>query len=184
LRVTGPIFALDLGSAFTGWASGCASERPTSGTIPLKLKTQGREIAFGNLMAFLGELWIKQIPALVVKESPLPLQGYKNASNSQAAVQIAYGLHGIVEGLAARFGIRCESIHDATIRKFFIGKGRLGSRPDTKAAVVQRCHLLKLMPRECQDEDRADALAVWSWASATYGGRAADVLHLFGERAA
>lgn len=184
MHVNGIIFALDLGAAATGVATGCPNERPSSRVIPLKRKDEESAIAFANLMAFLGEEWIKSTPALVVKEAPLPLQGFAHLGNSQAAVEMTYGLHAIVSGLAARFNIPCKDAHPSSVRRHFIGKARVGTRAATKVAVVQRCHLLGYMPRHINEDNQADALAIWDFASATFGGRAAKVLHLFGEKVA
>lgn len=174
------IFALDLGQR-CGFAASTVGDSPRSGAVRLKKPGEHRAVALGNLVAWLNEEWSRERPTLVVKEAPLPLQAYRDRGNSEAAVLMAYGLHGVVEAMAARFGLRLEQAHPATIRKHFIGKGRMGARKDTKAAVVQRAQLLGFMPKDCFDDDRADAIALYDWAAATHGGRAAKVLHLFGE---
>jgi hypothetical protein len=175
------IFSLDLGTK-VGFAFGPAEAVPQSGTVILKRPNEHRSIALSNLMAWLHEEWSRSRPDLVVKEAPMPLQAFRDRGNSEAGVLMAYGLHGIVEAMSRRFGIRLEQAHPSTIRKHFIGRGRLGARSETKGAVIQRCHVLGLMPRDCRDEDRADAIASWDWASATFGQRSASKLYLFGEK--
>jgi hypothetical protein len=176
------VFALDL-AVRTGFAVGAPGACPRSGVVTLKRPGELPAVAFSNLIAFLNDQ-LGEGPDLIVKEAALPLQGFKDRSNSAAAVILAYGMHAIVEGMAGRFGIRVESVAAPTIRKHFIGRAKLGDRRATKHAVIDRCHLLKLMPRECVDDNRADALATWDFACATFGRRSFDApaLRLFGER--
>ena len=115
-------------------------------------------------------------------EAPLPLQAYRNLGNAAATVRMTHGLHSIVEGMCVRFGLHHEEVADATIRKHFIGRRNMGERANTKAAVIQRCHVLGYMPKECNDDNRADALALWDYAAAIHGAKASR-LHLFGEAA-
>src|SRR5207253_12209 len=102
-------------------------------------------------LAWLNDEWSRGRPALIVKEAPLPLQAFRDRANSEAGVLMAHGLHGIVEAMSVRFGLRLEEAHPATVRKHFIGRARLGARAETKVAVVQRCHVLGLLPRDCRD---------------------------------
>jgi hypothetical protein len=174
----GAILALDLGIQM-GWCQGPSN----SGSVRLRAPGAPEGVAEGNLIAWLhGHLYLHS-PEVVVKESPLSLQGFANTHNSQEIVERTYGLHRIVLGMCNRFGIRCESVHPSTYRKHFIGRANCGARQDTKAAVIERCHLLKYLPRGCIDEDRADACAIWDWATAHFGRRrhGAKDLHLFGE---
>lgn len=174
----GPIFALDLGVR-TGFAVG-ADAPARSGFVLLKSDQEPPRAALGNMIAWLNQEWTKARPALVVKEAPLPLQGFKNAYNAEATVVLTYKLHGIVEAMSHRFAIPLREAHPATIRKHFIGIGRTGKRQDTKAAVIRRCQLLGYMPKECFDADRADAIAIWSFFAAITPSK----LYLFGETAA
>lgn len=137
----------------------------------------------GNLMAWLQREWKDHRPELVVREAPFPLEAFKRTRNSQEGVEMAYGLHGVLEGICDRYGVRLEKVYAATVRKHFIGRAHAKGRDRTKDMVVNRCWVLGLMPREVYDTDRADALAVFDWAAATYGQRAADKLYLFGEKA-
>lgn len=155
----------------------------------LKRAREPRHVAYANLIAFLAEEWGAAVPTLVAKEAMLPLEAFRKIENAQSTVYLQAGLHAIVEGMAIRFGLtrdQVEDVADSTARKHFIGKGRLGSRNETKAAVVQRCHVMGLMPRDCSDDNRADAIAVHDWACATFFSRSTSMarLHLFGEEAA
>jgi hypothetical protein len=184
----GPLLALDLGSEL-GWADGLPGDRiPQSGAEVLKEKREGRPVAMGNLLHFLDTRIRARKPALMVREAPLAIAAFKARRKgglplSQENLQMAYGLHGVTEAVAERWGIRLETVYPATVRAFFIGQANMGNRPATKSAVVQRCHLLGLMPKTCKNENQADALAIWFWAASHFGHRMADTLFLFQEKA-
>lgn len=179
--MAGAIFALDLASR-TGWAKGPVGTAPQSGTTILKQGDEPAAVAFGNLIAWLDEEWKRERPALVVSEAPFSLQAFGKHKNAEATVKMTYGLHSILAGMCHRFSLRLEQVHAATVRKHFIGKGNAGSREETKAVVVHRCHVLSYMPKDCLDDNRADALATWDWAAARV--QAPKELHFFGEHAA
>jgi hypothetical protein len=177
------IFALDLGKV-SGFAYGEAGSVPVSGAVRLAKPSEGRAVTFGNLVAFLDDKWRKQLPDLVVTEAPPALQGFANMGNAQNTVRATYGYHAIVEAMCARWGLRHEEFHAATVRKFFTGKGNHGSRQATKDATIIRCHLAKLMPADCVSEDQAEAVAVFEYAAHTYANKSiiGSTLFLHGEK--
>lgn len=177
----GQILAMDLGTK-TGWALGPAGACPRSGTVVLKHPDEPRDVCFSNMIFWLNDTLGRQPkPALIVKEAPFHLGAFAKRGNSEAAVLLTYGLHAVVEGIAHRWEVPCRSVADGTVRKHFLGKGRIGDRAATKAAVLDRCRLLRLIPKDCKDEDRADALAVHDWAAATLGGKRDRELYLYNE---
>lgn len=179
----GIIMALDMGVTL-GVAIGGPGAIPRSYSVRLKKPSQDGAMAMANLVAFLHAEFTKTRPALLVKEAPPALQGFANMGNAERTVRLTYGLHGVAEAMATRFGVPWHEVHDATARKHFLGRGRLGSRSETKAAVIARCHLLGFFAKTVTNEDRADACCVWDWACATLARTAPRDLHLFGERAA
>jgi Holliday junction resolvasome RuvABC endonuclease subunit len=181
----GLVYALDIGVR-SGFAYGRPGEKPTSGAMILKKPSEHRAVAFANFIATLNDHFTQFRPALVAKERWWGLGASANANgrgNSETVVYLHVGLHSIVEGLCGRHGIPWREAADSTIRKHFIGKGRMGDRDATKAAVVERCHLLGLMPRDKDDNNRADAIAVHDWACATFANRSISTttLYMFGE---
>lgn len=174
------ILALDL-AVRTGFAFGGPGSPVTSGVVVLKKPNEHRCVAFGNLIAWLDERLRNDRPDLVIREAPLALQAFRTLGNAAFTVRVTHGLHGIVEAMCHRYGICEDEAADATVRKHFIGRANCGNRAATKAAVVQRCHVLGYMPREATDDNRADACALFDFASATFGGRRDATLHLFGE---
>ena len=179
-RVTGPIWGLDLGR-LTGWAHGPPGEIPTSGTWKLKESSAPQDEAFATLIDNTQGAWKEKKPAMVAVEAPLTLAAMFKKNNSEDGVLMAFGLRAIIRGMCWRWNIKFVEVNNATSRKHFIGVGRVGERQLTKDAVVRRAQLLKLVPADCDDEDRCDALCIHDWAAATYGQRAASIneLHLF-----
>lgn len=181
-QVTGSIFCLDLGVA-SGFAKGRPGDAPVSGTVRLKQKGESIDVAFANLVAFLCQEFERDRPALVIKEQMLALQAFMAMGNAESTVRAHAGYHAIVEALCVRFGIPWDDVADSTARKHFIGRAHMGSRDETKAAVVERCKLLGLMPKDCDDDNRADALCVHDWACANFGSRAGSIdnFQLYGQ---
>jgi hypothetical protein len=154
----GDILAFDLGTR-CGVAHGLPGIAPASFAL---LLGRGVREAAGNLIEFLARR-LAERPLIVVKEAPLNLQAFSTTHMSEEVVRMTFGLHAVVEGMCGRFDIPCVEAHDATIRRHFTGRGRWGSREATKAAVLGRCWQLEYLPRDCADEDRADACAVFDW---------------------
>lgn len=177
--MAGVILAVDL-AVRTGFAVGPVGEIPRSGCVALKKKGQDADVAFGNLIWWLNDVLAREKPSIIVKEAPLALQVLARGHGSQASIEMTYGLHAITRGMGKRFGIEVRDAHDASIRKHFIGRGKMGSREETKRAVVQRCHLLGFLPKDNFDDNQADAIATWDFIAATIHNK----LYLFGERAA
>ncbi len=178
------IWALDLATA-TGFAYGEPGSIPASGSVLLKSRGEPRAVALGNLIAFLSASWSARRPDLLVKEPPMSLQAFLLVHSSEANVRMHHSLHGVVEAMATRFAIKYViEPHVSTVRKHYIGRANLGCRDATKWEVVLRSRLLGYVPKDCEDEDRCDALANWDYACATYGGKSmsTEKLFLFGER--
>jgi len=176
------IFALDLGVR-TGFCYGARGDDPRAtinGFDRLKTKDEPADAAYCKLLKFLSRYLSELGPMLVVKERMLPLQAFSNLGNAEHVVTLSRGLHAIVEGMCRLHGIEWKDAPDATVRKHFIGQGRVGKRTETKRAVVKRAQLLGYIRTTCADEDVADACAIFDWASHTPPNE----LFLFGEEAA
>ena len=126
-------------------------------------------------------------PELVIYEAPLPIgalmdvgdDGKIGYRSSPKTISLLNGLADGVEVICGPYGIRTAIGNVQTVRKHFLGQAR---PEEPKAAVIKRCHLMGLMPDDCYDDNRADALALWDYAAATYGRRAPAELVLFGGR--
>lgn len=91
------------------------------------------------------------------------------AQKSQLAVESSLRLNGAVHAImGGRYHCNIVEPADSTIRAAVCGQGRTGKRDDTKVMVLQTLKLLKMIPTDSFDDNRADAVAGWVWTSAVY----------------
>lgn len=172
------IFALDI-ATYTGFAIGRAGEIPHSGTVRLKKPHEGPEIAAFNMRCFLRDRLMLERPDLICIEHYL----HPTAQKSGDAVILQLFCFGVAVSEAMARNVRVETPKAATIRKHFIGAANMGERKATKDAVIRRARLLGYIPRDCSDDNRADACALFDFAAATYARVQPHELHLFGASA-
>ena len=156
------VLALDLATR-TRYARGRVGETPLAGSIRFGNLHSGEgavfAAAFDWMVAQLGQ---EPLPDLVIIEDLLSPLAMRNETSRAVRDRLA-GLHGIVKGLAHRYGvgeIATASVGD--IRAHFIGYRTL-QRKEAKQAVMDRC---KALGWECPDDNAGDALALWSHACA------------------
>lgn len=172
------IIALDLGTR-CGIATGSQGEAPRSHVKVLKTPDMPREFAYAALLSLLDETFRASLPDLLVKEAPPQAAAFAMMGNAGATVRMTLGLHAITEAMCARYRVKWTEVASATVRKHFLGAANRGDRAKTKAAVVARCHLLGYLPKDCHDDDRADAISIFDWAASQ--SRKGGSLYLFGE---
>lgn len=162
------ILALDLATR-TGWARGRVNELPWSGSVGFGIDANGEKrtdaAVFGAAVDWIMAQFEQgePLPDLLIIEDMLSPLAMKNATSRAVRDRLA-GLHGIMKGMASRYGvgeIAIASVGD--VRAHFIGDRSL-QRDAAKRAVMERC---KMLGWECKDDNAADALAVWSFACAT-----------------
>lgn len=179
MRQDRPLVALDVGRLL-GVAVGMPGMIPESYSVVLSKPSAGLAVQAGNLIAFLDQLFRERKPFMLVKEAPFSLAAFSEHRVAEGVVKSAYALHGIIAGMCARHGVECRDAYESTVTKHFTGKGRHGGRAERKAAIIRRCRSLGYLPAGCNDDDRADACAVFDFAAATYA-RAPSRLVLFGQ---
>ncbi|MCC3246707.1 hypothetical protein LG047_15510 [Methylocystis sp. WRRC1] len=156
------IMALDIATV-CGFCIGRAGEIPRSGSVRLKRPCDGPEVAAFNMRAFLRDQFIFDRPDIIISEHFLNPVAQKSAD----AVVLQLYCHGVMHAEAMARNIRVHAPHAATVRKHFIGAANMGERKATKDAVLNRAKLLGYIPGDCRDDNRADAVALFDWASAT-----------------
>jgi hypothetical protein len=196
-RITGKIVALDLASN-TGWAVGSVGSKPSSISMRLRRHDDPHDVALENMWVELDREFRKGLPDLVAKEKMLHLAALALLKNNAENSVLQMKLHGVVEQKCRHHGIRWIDVGVTTARKHFVGIGGVtgGSskqrRAENKMMVLRRCQLLGLIekdttPRPYEETDpiynRADAICVWDYAAATFGGKSpsTEKLFLFGE---
>jgi hypothetical protein len=98
-----------------------------------------------------------------------------------SAVILSIGCHFVARAELMARQVRHEIVAPATVRKHFCGAAHAGERADTKRMVIQRARVLGYIPRDCSDDNRADACAMWDWAAETFGRASRRELVMFGE---
>lgn len=181
------ILACDLATN-AGFAIGNAGEKPRSWSKRLRSTDDDPERAFKRLGIDLRDLFMMEKPDLIVVEAPISMggmverddknpRGFKFKSKPET-IYILTGLVGVVFGIAGPYGIAARKVNVQTVRRHFLGVARPA---DPKKATVARCHMLGLMPRDCKDDNRADAIALHDYAAATYARAIPSQLILHGE---
>lgn len=170
------IAALDIATV-CGFAFGEAGAIPQSGSVRLKRFGEPPEVAAFNMRAFLRDRFMLERFDLLAIEHFLNPAAQKSAD--AVILQIMCFGVAVAEGMAR--GMRIEAPQPSTIRKHFIGRANMGERRDTKAAVLGRAKTLGYVPRDCRDDNRADACALFDFAAATYARVPPRDLVFFGE---
>lgn len=119
-----------------------------------------------GLVRFLNQRLKTDRPAVVVKEAALSLAAYRELGTGEDAIRSAYGLSAVVTGVCGFYGVPCRDVSVAVATKHFTGMVRHGGRAARKKAIIAQCKALGYLPKDCLDDNRADALAMWDWACA------------------
>jgi hypothetical protein len=153
------ILSLDL-AITSGWARGAPGTEPTYDSLRFASQGASHAAIFGNTLEWLiTETAGDRCPDMIVYEAPIIAKwGKTNAKTNE----ILQGLPALVEAVAFMRGIhgkRLRRIHVSKVRSYFIGKDRC-ERKEAKQLTIRKCKLLRWHP---QDDNAADALALWSY---------------------
>jgi crossover junction endodeoxyribonuclease RuvC len=156
------ILALDIATR-SGWARGIVGATPIAGSVCFAKHDDSSDNAiFANALAWISEL-LKPEPRpqrLVIEAmlSPLAMKG----ETSRAVRDRLAGLHGIVRAVAYLRGIYdIRTVAVADVRWHFIGANPRRAR--AKHDTLEVCRRLGWL---AEDDNAADALALWSHACA------------------
>lgn len=189
------ILALDLGRR-TAIASGEAGSIPRVGAKALARPGEGPEEAAGELARWLRDEFVLGLPDLLAVEHWL----HPSAQPSGDVVIMQMHLHGALRGIVGCYGVSVVMPTPDEVRRHFCGRAsamgrsrpgaprdarqRAAARQATKDMVIDRAVLLGYLPKTVRDDDKADACALFDWASATHARRPVAGLRLYGERVA
>lgn len=164
-----------------GFAIGPTGAIPRSGSVRLRKPSQERDVAAFNALCFLRDTWALDRPDLVCVEHFMNPVAQKSAD----AIILQLEVYGVIVAMCQAYEIPYRAPQRMTVVKHFIGDQRRQDRSDLKAKIIARAMLLGYMPRNAKpDDNRADACALWDFASAHYGRTPPRELVLFGERLA
>jgi hypothetical protein len=180
------ILGLDL-AVRTGFCLGEPGQIPRSGTVRLKKPADEWTVAPGNLGCFLRDLLVMQSdrPDIIIYEAPLPFFA-AHADQRQRSIEslvLPPSLVGATLCIGGTYGIPCVGYQANTIRKAFIGRASAGGRDETKNAVIRQAVAEKLVPSDCRDDNRADAVATWMFGCLKHARYRPPVITMFGEAA-
>jgi len=149
------IIALDLATK-TGIAVGKPGCVPICFTEVLGETGAHHGARFSQALRMMNRLIKQYQPGLIVLEAPIGVHG----GGSKKRPEVLMGLRACVMGIAHMHHVPFQQHEVATIRKHFIGHGRL-KRVEAKAATIKRC---KQLGWTVQNDDEADAAALWDLA--------------------
>lgn len=173
------LWSFDLGSTM-GVAMGDAGAGGNVLPASRSVKFQGHQ--GHGLMRFLQTEFKREKPTLIFKEAPLTSEAMRAVGMSDKSRRTTIGVHYVLESFCEWYGVPWKEETNQTVRKHFIGVGKLGTREETNRAVIARAQLVGYMPRDVFDWDRANACAGWDYARAHFAKVPPEVLHLFGEK--
>jgi hypothetical protein len=190
------LLALDLAEHKTGWLFWPVGEIGQPQVLRLRTKDGTTEEAAAKLACWLRDLFDQREPWLVCMEHFLPAgaaAGRTMDTVREGQIAMAY----VVRAISAAYSVPVRSPYPATVRRHFCGQSSAApkrprgykrsdkeaaqDRQETKAMVIKRAQLLGYIPKDCQDDNLADAASLHSFGSAYFGGKHAGPLALFGE---
>lgn len=151
------VLALDP-ATITGVADGIAGGTPVLSTVHLR---KSPDDDFQDIMCraaawMIGRLEARDMPRVVVLETPVPPLASRNFDSTR----LAMGLDGLWTGIARSRGLYVRHVTVSSWRKGVLGNGRLKG-PVAKARMVEMCKRLKW---PAIDHNAAEAAGVWLWA--------------------
>lgn len=156
------ILALDLATT-TGVAEGRAGEIPRLYSKRFVKPYDDHPSVFGRALGWLSEHIEDVIPDAVFIEEPIKPGARGIKTNPETTLRLI-GLWGALSGECAYRGIMCRCVSVQTVRKGFIGAGRVkGGGDEAKRLAFAMCGLLGWAPT---DRDSSDAGALWWYAVA------------------
>jgi hypothetical protein len=183
------ILALDPAEYRVGWARGESGTKPVISVYKLRNKDERTEDAIDRFAVWLYDQLIEHQIELLAAEHFLP-SGAKTGSTTDLTKEGLIGLNYAARSVAAVAKVHFRSPMPQTIRKHFCGRAfanaprRIGDplrtsqqqkadRDATKAMVVRQAQLLGYIPKDCEEDNMADAAALFDFASSHFASKAA-----------
>lgn len=162
---------LDLGRK-TGFCYGRAGAVPTSGSIVLRKTSEDPALGLGALARWLrNHVRTNGKPDLLGLEHWVPPRGADGKTNVNAIEQ-ALRFNGAAHAVAGVYGIEVTEPYPATIRSQVCGAAygprQSDGKRDTKGMVIRTMVLLGYIPKNCEDEDQADAACGFAWMESVF----------------
>lgn len=165
--MSGSVLFLDLATT-TGFCEGIPGERPTSGKIRLAPEGSPAAAKQGGLLAFLGTRLTAFRYRAVVYEAPRDPRHMGNKTTMDTAMMLI-GMTGVTEAVCHQTGhhrVMTADVHE-------VRKHLLGYRPDAGKAKIEVIRKLRSLGFNPADDNEADAIAGWLFATAKLEPRCA-----------
>lgn len=156
------LIALDLAST-TGVAIGDTGDRPYCHTERMGPPGSSHGQRFTQMLRMTKRLILQHEPDVIVVEQAIA----GGVKGGQERVQLAMGYRAAVMITCFAQNLRVEEYAVSSIRKHFIGDGKMAGRK-AKAAVMARCRHLGW---HAENDNESDAAAAWDYARARLTGR-------------
>lgn len=157
------IVFLDVASV-TGVADGEVGGTPVLSTINLTRPGDHEWEAGGRAALWMAERLAKSLPRAVYIEAPISPGAMRGRTNAKTLLMLN-GLAWSFASIAWLRRVPVRSVAVSTVRKWFIGSGRMPS-VQAKRACFEYARMLGADPKNL---DEADAAAGWYWAAALHG---------------
>jgi Holliday junction resolvasome RuvABC endonuclease subunit len=152
------VLALDLATS-TGWARGDIGAVPQCGSVQFAAKGSSQLAICGRALEWAIATLVEPLPDVVAIEGLLPPGALKKRSNEQH--ELLAHLHGVILGVCFLRGLyKVNKYPLAKIRAHFVNMV-VGRKGEAKQMVQAKCRSLGWLATD--DDDAADALAVWSY---------------------
>jgi hypothetical protein len=164
------ILALDIAEYRIGWARGYSGELPKVGAELMRRKDESTGEALERFTRWAYEMVVSPPRLdLVVAENYIPHGAMAKLRSSPDARDGAILFNGALRAVCAleNVPVRCPDVN--TVRVHFCGQRSAGDRDSTKRMVVTRAQMLGYLSRDCDDDDMADAAALFDFASSHFG---------------
>lgn len=169
--MSGSILCLDLATQM-GFCEGEPGEKPTSGTVRLAPKGSSSAAVYGGLVDWLATRLTTFKYRMVVFEAPIDPRWQKQP-RSAATARLLLGLCGITEGICyqtGHFRVMEANVQDV---RFHV----LGVKPPSGQGKPMVMDRLRVLGHQFKDDNEADAIAVWLYATALADSRIAQMTH-------
>ena len=163
---------LDL-ARVTGYCRGRAGTPPISGSIVLRKTGEPNGLAPGALGR-----WLRDHVRKFGKPDLIGIEAWMSprAQKHVAIIEDSLRLNGAVHAIAGVYGIEITEPAAATVRKAVCGHAndpgetRVGGRmmKNSKLMVIRNVIMRGLLPADCLDDNRADAVAGWVYLEAMF----------------
>lgn len=154
------LVALDLGTKM-GVAIGDVRGVPTCATVVIGEAGAAHPSRFAFVMDWTHRLIRDEAPDLIAIEKPIAA----GPKGGEERVMLAMGIRASIFGVAHMRGVRTREYAVSTVRKHFLGSGRVASAL-AKKRTFQMCRSLGW---DVEDFEQSDAAAVWDLARGRAG---------------